>query len=388
MKRRYYFISIPLLILLLPLWMWLAWLLTPKKKLVTAIIDKTVMTKAGQEHASLTWILNHQKFTKTPTKRYKVDNDYFGFFPADKERYRVKGLERFTPAQIDKLSNDCDATYFTDTYGIYVNEWYTKKNVTERSGVIYGGMTQQDVDFLKKMKEKKKLIITEFNTIGSPTADEIRIQFEEAFGIKWTGWIGRYFSSLDTAENKEVPKWLLFNYMAKHQGKWPFKKAGVAFVSTAEEIVILEEGTHLQDPMPFIESTAYGQKTFGLPDNIKYSFWFDVVKTDPKKNKIVAEFDIDATDKGIEVLTQNNIPLNIPAVLMHKEKNDYEFYYFSGDFCDNPLSTSSSYFKGISLFKNFFYKENDLLERNSFFWKFYRPLVTNILKDYYHRQRK
>ena len=53
------------LIIALPLIMWLAWFLTPNTTLVLAIVDKTVLTKKGQEHISLNWVLNHEKYTKT-----------------------------------------------------------------------------------------------------------------------------------------------------------------------------------------------------------------------------------------------------------------------------------------------------------------------------------
>jgi hypothetical protein len=38
---------------------------------------------------------------------------------------------------LEKLSNDADIVYFTDTYGVYKNEWY-KKRKTESGGMIYG----------------------------------------------------------------------------------------------------------------------------------------------------------------------------------------------------------------------------------------------------------
>ncbi|RYE39504.1 MAG: hypothetical protein EOP48_25710, partial [Sphingobacteriales bacterium] len=96
------------LVILIPFWMWLAWLLTPKTKLVAAIVDKTVLTNDGQEHISLTWILNHQRYTKTSTKPYRISEDYYGFFPMDQEQFRLKGLERFSSEQLVKLSNDAD----------------------------------------------------------------------------------------------------------------------------------------------------------------------------------------------------------------------------------------------------------------------------------------
>ncbi|MBK5271067.1 MAG: hypothetical protein JJE22_08640, partial [Bacteroidia bacterium] len=207
-------------ILLLPLWMWLAWYFTPKKKMIAAIIDKTVMTQDGQEHVSFSWVLNHERFTKSKSNLYKTSTDYFGFFPLGGENFRLKGLERFSPDMLERLSNDADLAYFTDTYGIYRNEWYAKKNIAERSGIVYGGMSEQDIAFLQNMKAKHKLIITEFNTIGSPTSPEIRSEFENMFGLKWSGWVGRYFTSLDTSVNTELPRWLINNYKNQHAGQW------------------------------------------------------------------------------------------------------------------------------------------------------------------------
>jgi len=317
MSKKKIIVFVLILILLLPLWMWLAWLLTPKKKLVVAIIDKTVMTKDGQEHVSFTWILDHERFTKNKTKLYKAGNDYFGFFPLDNENFRIKGLERFSPDMLEKLSNDADMTYFTDTYGIYRNEWYVKKNVEERSNIIYGGMSEQDITFLRNMKAKHKLIITEFNTIGSPTSAGIRSEFENMFGLKWSGWTGRYFSSLDTTINTELPKWLITNYKNEHAGQWPFHNSGIAFVNNFDYVVVIEEKTHLTDAMTYIESNLYGQEKFGLPRRIKYPYWFDIMQVDTSVNKIIAGFRINVNDSGESELKKNNIPVqsaHLPSV--------------------------------------------------------------------------
>jgi hypothetical protein len=380
MSKRKKLLIIPAVILAIPLLMWLFWLCTPKTKLVAAIIDKTVLTTSGQEHISLTWILNHQKFTKTTTKPYKIAEDYFGFFPLEKENYRLKGLERFNPEQLNQLSEDADLVYFTDTYGIYKNEWSTQANNTERSGMLYGGMSSQDIELLTQMKAKGKLIITEFNSIGSPTHLDTRRRFESLFAMRWTGWTGRFFENLDSAKNKELPKWLINNYKRDNNNQWPFKKAGVAFVNDNDQVVILEDSTDLKDPIPHITSTKYGQQHFGLPDKIKYTFWFDVVDPSLNTNTPVANFNVDVNAKGRKLLSKYNLPAVFPAVIMHKDK-DYRFYYFSGDFCDNPITMATSYFKGISFFQWMFYNNSNPMERSSFFWKFYRPMVTTILKE-------
>lgn len=348
--------------------------------MVVAIIDKTVLTSDGQEHISLTWILNHERLTKTSKKRYSISHDYFGFFPQDHEKFRLKGLERFSTSQLEQLSDDADLTYFTDTYGIYKKEWYNEHNNERSSGILYGGLSSKDLDYLALMKAKRKLIITEFNTIGSPTTAENRNRFEKMFGLHWTGWTARYFDSLDTLKNTELPKWLINNYKHANANKWAFKRAGIAFVSEQDQVVILEDTTHLTNDIPMIVSSKYGVEKYGLPEKIKYPFWFDVIVPDHQSVQNVSNFEISTNAKGKAELKKYGIPFSFPAVLEHKG-NDYGFYYFSGDFCDNPISMTTSYFKGIELFKFFLYDTEDSMERKSFFWNFYRPLITKILKE-------
>lgn len=373
--------------LLIPLLMWVLWLLTPKKRLVVAIVDKTALTTEGQEHISLTWILNHYRFTKNARQRYDVGRDYFGFFPKENEKFRLKGLERFDEPLLNKLSTDADLVYYTDTYGIFSNEWYRKKNITERSGTIYGGLSAQDIAFMEKMKQKRKLVMAEFNTIGSPSAMTERYHFEQLFGLKWTGWIGKYFSLLDTAANKDIPRWLIHGYMSRHNNSWPFTKEGIVFVGEDNTIVVLEAGKDLEAAVPYIVTESAFRDYYDLPERVNYSYWFDIVVPDTAINRVQARFSIDLTATGQKELARYGIPATFPAVQAHVGK-DYQFWYFSGDFCDNPISFNTSYFKGIELFRFLFMNRLDKTQRKSFFWSFYRPLVSTILKDYYAGKSK
>lgn len=367
--------------------MWLLWLLTPKTKLVIAIVDKTVLTTEGQEHSSLNWLLNQKKLTKTSKDAYKISNDYFGFFPKEKFQYRIKGLERFTANQLLQLSKDADMAYFTDTYGIYKKEWYQEKSGERSSGMLYGGLSNQDIEFLRLMKDKKKLVLSEFNVLGSPTSMENRTKFEKMFGLHWTGWTARYFNSLDTLKNKELPEWVVKNYKAANQNKWSFKHAGLVFVSSEDKVVILEESTHMSDAMPYIVSAASTQEKFNVPEKMKYPFWFDVIVPNLDSNQVVSKFNMELNQNGKAELKKYGIPNSFPAVISSKH-HDYPFYYFSGDFCDNPISMTTSYFKGVSLFKFLFYDISDPMERTSFFWNFYRPMMDVILEEAKEKVKK
>ena len=170
-------------VLLLPFWMWMAWWLTPKRKLTVAIVDKTVLDRSGQEQISFDWVVNQQRFTKNRRALYSPDHDYFGFFPGSDDHYRIKGLERMGADRLQQLASDADMAYFTDTYGVYKQEWYKKVPDNERSEILYGGMSMQDIEFLKEMKASHKLMIAEFNAIGSPTQADVRHQFEDLFRL-------------------------------------------------------------------------------------------------------------------------------------------------------------------------------------------------------------
>lgn len=370
------------LLLLMPLWLWLAWLLTEKRVLVLAIIDKTVLTTKGQEHISLNWVLNQEKFSKKNAELYNREKDYFGFFPLDNNKYQLKGLERFSNERLQQLSQDVDVAYLTDTYGIYNNEWYRQGDDKARSGMVYGGMSRQDLYFIQQMRKKNKLIITEFNCLASPTDSSVRAGFEKTFGIRWTRWIGRYFDSFDTTRNQELPRWLVDLYKKQHGGQWPFTKRGIAFVSAGDKILILEADTHLHQTLPQIISGKEAQQHYGLPETMQYSFWFDVISPDLQLNQVISRFKIDVNEAGKAAMVKNGIPAVFPAITAHIN-NDYRFFYFSADFADNPISLSSSYFKGMPFFSSFMYNRHDPLDRTGFFWKVYQPLVTTILNDYY-----
>jgi hypothetical protein len=366
--------------------MWMAWQMSPRKKLVIAIIDKSARTRNFEEHVSLNWVLNQERFTKTRTKLYKPDEDYFGFVPLNGQNFKIKGLEQFTDQQLEQLSGDADMVYFTDTYGVYSDDWFGDSHKEQANRILYGGMSQEDIQFLRNMKERHKLIISEFNSIGSPTPEHIRKQFQDMFGLVWTGWTGCYFSSLDTAVSKELPRWLVSNYKKGHDGKWPFRRPGIAFVNNTDQVVILEDSAHLIDAVPFVATNEFGQKSFGLPPRIRSPFWFDIIHPDPDMTLVVSQFVINTTGIGAKELIKNGIPQTFPALVMHKG-NDYQFYYFSGDFCNNRIDLNSSRFKGIAIFSQLFYNNGRFNDRAAFFWNFYRPIMQHILLDYY-RQRQ
>lgn len=383
MKKKYLIgvVSLIFIISLLPVIMRVSWLIGPKKELKVAIVDKTVLTKQGNEHETFNWILTHEKYCKPNRELYSVADDYFGFFPKEKWKYQIKDFENYDDLTLNNFADRTDMIYFTDTYGIYNRDWFSDNDRGEYSRLLYGGMTRHDLNLLQLMKQKHKLILTEFNDIGTPTSRTVRMMFEEMFGVRWSGWTGRFFISLDTTVNKEIPIWVTRDFKRQHNNGWPFRKSGIVLVNENGRIEILEYRKDLKEEVPYIISNELNQKRFMIPNKIKYSYWFDVMLTS-QTNNVVSVYQIFTNAKGDSILNSLHIPNPFPAVIEHYD-NEYKFYYFCGDFCDNPIDSFLAKFVGITKFRWFWYPSGDLAERKSFFWRYYEPLVSTILKNYY-----
>jgi len=403
--RKRIFITSLIIIVFMPLWMWLAWLLSAKKQMNIFILDKTVLTEKCDEHRSLNWVLTNEKFVKADMNLYQTEKDYMGFFPKDYDQYEVNDLKGKKEAELEEMSKNLDMLYYADIYGIYYNDWYSddwaglskdekilnlfknifgKKSSLERSPLIYGGIDDEDVTLLQKMKDKKKLIITEFNLLASPSGTKNRLKIEKMFNIKWSQWVGRYFTSLDTVTNPELPPWVYRLYKAQHNGSWPFKNSGIVFVHEDETIAILEDETHLDLETPYIRTPEKFQDKYDIPDGVIYPFWFDI--TYSKANNIVSYYEIHSNTKGDSVLNHHSIPKRFPAVI---ESPDNLFYYFCGDYSDNPININyMAKLKGIKFFRFLMYDKGDRSDRNRFFWVYYNRLVAKILNNYYDTLKK
>jgi len=383
--RKYWVGFIISLTVFIPLFLWISWVLTPTKKLVISIIDKTAVNGNMEKHAALNWILKHEKISKTSSELYKNEKDYFGFFPKGMDNYVIKGLENKTEQQLYQLSKDCDMAYIADVYGVYKQEWFQQKKELDNTanyGMLYGGLSMEDMIFLKRLKQQKKLIVTELNTIETPTPLSIRNDFEKTFGVKWTGWLGRYFYSFDTTKNKDIPRWIITNYQLQHNNQWPFKYSGIVLIHESNQIEILEENTHLIEAMPKIYSATPTQYDYDLPKNTDYPYWFSIILPDTNINKTLSYFSIVANALGEKLLNKLNIPQKFPAIIYHNATNDYQFYYLCGDFCSSSPNITVSYFKWIEGFKSMLISLFHTEEKDRFFWQFYRPLITSILRKY------
>lgn len=364
---------------------WFLWYIKPYKPLRIYILDKTVPTIDRREHKSFSWILNHNNYIKKDGNRYNVKEDYYGFFPINLKANEFD-FKSIRIHEIEDIASAYDMCYYTDTYGVYYNEWYRQNAQGEQpvTNKVYGGLNQNDYLLLKEMKDQKKLIITEFNFYNAPTNALIREKLEDLFGLNWSGWTGKYFSSLDTLKNEDFPAWIVRIYKEQNNNLWPFKNDGIVLVHKFGTLAILESETHLTSGKPLIHSNHETTKKYGVPKSIEYLNWFDITFS-TEQNNILANFQFNVNEKGDSLLRSYNLQPVFPAIIEHII--DYRFYYFGGDFADNNVTMSSAYFEGYHQFASIISSvgKNNSME---FYWKYYNPLMIKILDDYYASIKK
>jgi hypothetical protein len=371
MKKRKNLIkvcSIIAVILIIVTFPFISWKVKASKALKVVIIDKTVPDNTYREHKGFMWILNNLKIKNGDSNTtFNYDKDYYGFFPLVNEKYTTKEL----PESLGKP----DLIYLTDTYGVYKDDFYKKNISGDRSGMIYGGTKESEVASIKSALSNNT-IIGEFNILASPTDSKVRIQLQNIFGIKWGGWIGRYFADL-SKENTEIPNWMKENYAMQYGQKWDFKGVGIVLVSSQDEIIVLRGNVELEKGLNKISFTDNAKNEFQVKNNANYYYWFEVTKAD-KDTEVLASYNLDVTKEGKELLNKHNLPSEFPAIA--RKTGNYTSYYFAGDFADSNSTPKGYSSSGTQLFNKITTFEEDT-NQNYFYWNVYYPLIKNVLKN-------
>ncbi len=370
---------LPLLILLvfIPLLSFLVWLFYPERTLEILVVDKTVTGDQYHEHQSFFWILKYQKYIKNDGEFYDKSQDYLGYHLGDTpESGSGDDLSRLSDREISEKIKNIDLLFFADTYGVFEND-FSKDNPNERSKKIYGGLNRGDLSLLAEASKQDKTIIVEFNSMASPTSKSIRVEFENQIGVKWTGWISRYFEELDTAINQNIPRWFIKNYLDQHENQWPMRGQGLVFVHEDGRVEALTYQLDYKNQIPEIRTQRLNKAGFKLPEVVPYPDWFDIVLVE-RDYEVISYYDIDPSASGVEKLRLMGLPRFFPATVV-KNSDQGLFYYLAGDFSDLRSDLGSARFSGLPKLWQGFHLVSDYNDRKSFFWNYYFPLMSQIL---------
>ena len=364
-------------IIALPFINFLRWSFQTKKPMGIIIVDKTVPTLERLKHRSFNWIIKNDRFVKKENKTsYSFKKDYYGFFPTRPVRERLWDKNEYRLVDLAELPEKADAIYLTDTYGVFFNEWYQAINKSRKPRKIYGGLNNNDNLLIKEMKDRNKLVILEYNTFDYPTAEYESYRIQERLGIKYSGWTGKYFSTLDTT-SRDFPVWMTAIYRKQYKKQWGFTRPGIILLKD-KAIIVLEEGTDLKNPLPEIITEPEFAEKWNLAGSVPFDHWFDII--DPMLNTVISKFSIPTTAMGDSLLSFNGLTNEFPAVI--QDPVAQRTYYFSGDFAHADIPMWTSMFVGVDKLKGMFYsKKTD--DPRRFFWLYYKPLIKGIFNDYY-----
>ena len=373
-----------LLVVGVPLLSFGIWSLFPAKNLEVLVIDKTVPKTDYREHVGIFWALNYDKFRPSSGEMYSVEKDYLGFFPSGKEDLGFKkDFSDQSPEQIRQEVKKKDVVFLADTYGVFENDFKNQKDF--RGGKkIYGGLHQSDIELIKAAKEEGKVLIAEFNSMASPTTNYLRSEFENQMGLKWTGWIGRHFDEMDTLIDTEIPKWLIKQF--KESGRsWDFTGPGLVFLKDTGEMEVFEFQKDFESKTPTIRTQKVNKHGYTLPQVVPYPDWFDIVLIE-RDYEVISYYDIGPTNEGLQRLRSMGLPRFFPAAI-YREVNGGKQYYFSGDFSDMENSLGAPYYAGLPYLWRGFYVVADHTNRQSFYWNYYQPLISQIFEEVYRSKK-
>ncbi len=368
-----------IIIIALPGLSFLTWYFQEKKPIDILIMNKSSVSANRVEHMAAFWVLNHERYIKRTGKTYRHKSDYYGFIPSGPAKNKEYFIKEIDEKKADSLATNYDAAWFVDTYGVQLEEWYAGNDGGPASSMLYGGLDHGDFLFIRKMLERNKLVIAEFNFFASPTTVNIRRRVEQLTGVYWSGWSGRYYDNLNYRTNGEFPDWIVEQYETETGSPWIYSGPGIIFINIDGSIVVLENEIHLDIEVPLVTTSKTNARKYGVSERVHYPGRFDISYAADTAS-VLSFYEIYATSLGEQILDNHNIPSRFPAV--STGTGEGVFYYFAGTYSHIDISPVTSRLAGIRSF-GFLKKDGNIASKNKFFINYYYPLVSGIFKEYH-----
>jgi len=354
----------------------LFWRIKPSNELQLFVMNKTV-SEHSIKHKSLFWLLNNEKYQRSDhdKKFYDYRKDYYGFLPVKPYKQKDYTIRRVSIQEVDSIASRYQGGYYIDTYGFSFEDWYGDKN--KKHLKLYGGLKQNDYLLFKLFYDQKKLLLAEYSFIDNTTSSLIRYKVEQITGIQSTGWIARYFKELDPLRNEEITPEIISIYETRKNEKWKLSGPGFILMKrTLEKIIVIPFDQDVENVVSLIASENM-QSHFNVPEKDAFLDWVEFVNTN-SKNEVLANFHLANHPQLKSVLDSLNLPSTYPAVLKCKDR---PFYYFACEFSSYQPNIITSKFEGARFIQRYL-ETRKLNTANKFYWDFYQPVVSGILKDY------
>lgn len=355
-------------LLLIP---WIHWANQPVWPLRLQILDKSVPDRSFREHAALIWSLNHLKILHPQGRAWDKERDYRGYTPYEPAtRKPGEGL----PLRAEDLHGR-HLLFLADTYGVYSQDEAEARHekAPDYSRRIFGGLDAGEVTLIEQFLASGQALIAEFNTFASPTQKPERIRLQQLLGLRWTEWSGRFFSEL--SHPIEIPAWARRNWKKQTGQEWAFQGPGLLFVHENGRVAVLQEKQEIHPEGLRIFRTSSHPFMKGFGDGIPFHYWFDIVQP-AVGSQVLAEYRLDLTDRGAQILNREGIPHHFPALILREQPSLR--LYLAGDASDNALDLGNFRWSGRQTWFWYWPWDNPTPEQVDFFWRGYLPLMRHV----------
>jgi hypothetical protein len=355
---------------------WACYAVRAPRPLDLVVLDKTVPFRTWIEHRSLFWLLDHTGVVTAKGAPYDETSDYLGAYPPQRAGDPPASTRDLSAADVAAAR----LIYLADTYGVHALDLVSgeaQKAALERSETIYGGLTPAEARAAAFAPSAGKTLIAEFNTLGSPTGAEARATLEDALGVRWTRWIGRYFMRLE--DRSEVPEWMRRDYEREWKRPWEFRGPGYVLMQDDTHCEVLRVGFEADAIGLTIERERPIDPALSLSaDGVPYPYWFDVVEAGPDARHL-ASFQWHLTPAGLDRLRARGLPERFPAVTRKAAGGRAPAWYFAGDFADNPMDARPVPFAGFLTLRRTVERMKLAPSETAFYWTFYAPMMERIV---------
>lgn len=290
----------------------IAWERTPALPLRVVIVDKTVPHPSYGEHDRVAFWLTHRRVA-TPDGRALWDpaRDYVGYDPVARQGHDLT---------TDDL-RDVDLVYIADAYGVYTGDstevagHASRLAALERSTLVYGGISDAEVDVLEAHVAAGGALIAEFNTLEQPTAGTVAGErLGQLLGARYDRWLLRWYADLASA--KEIPTWMRERWERLRGRQWRHRGPGiVVFHETEDRIVVIDSSEFVgrwpvtleveRPEDPLVRTVRSGQP---------YWYWISAV-TPLEDTETLASFRLHVAPTAEARLRATGFQTSVPAIV-------------------------------------------------------------------------
>jgi hypothetical protein len=366
MKTTKTLVIVVIVILVIPLLGYAAWMIKKRTQLEIFVVNKSMTNFRGSENKAFNYILNKEKVFTAGNRSYNLAIDHYGLM-YNRGDYRIK-FPRLD--EVERAAEKADLVYYADVSGIQKHGSNQKKS----DKIAYQGLNNTDYTFIREAISLGKPVIVEFCFFSPPTDPLVRFNLEKLADVYYVGWIGKYVRDLNAdADANDICNWKVL-YQEYTGNAWSAKGPGVIMINPDNErVLVLEEGKEIKSSGGLILSTKDAVAEYNLPSRVNFHGWFSVLHAG--RNEVLSEFNLNATGEGRERLNEFGLPETFPA-LIHAEDN---LYFMAGDF---GKCSSNPFFSRVMGLGSFIDGARSKSKRaSSFFYSYYKPFMTKMVQD-------